>query len=355
MNNIFLKDDYPSYVRRKFLFVFFLFVVLFGLVILSLGVGSSGLNFTDIVRVLMGKGSLQHRIIILNVRLPRLFTAVGVGASLAVAGCMMQNVLRNQLASASTLGVAQGASFGAAVGIIVLGGGSQITAVTNSAINITNPYLVSTMAFVGGITTTFLILILAKFVRLSSSSMVLCGVALSSLFVGATALIQYFADDVMVAGVVYWTFGNLGRAGWQEILLIYLVLLPTLAFFSYHRWNFNAVEGGMAIAKSLGVPVDFLLIATMVLSTLISATSVAFVGSINFVGLLSSHMIRPVVGTDYRFLLPGSAMMGAILLLLADFFARTVVSPVVLPIGAVTSFVGAPLFLYLIIKRGNFK
>jgi iron complex transport system permease protein len=167
--------------------------------------------------------------------------------------------------------------------------------------------------------------------------------------------VQYFADDVMVATVVYWTFGSLGRAGWREIALIFLLSSIAFLYFVFNRWNYNAMESGTHTAKSLGVPVDTLILVSMTVCTLISAVSVAFVGTINFIGLIAPHMVRKFVGNDYRFLIPCSALMGAVLMLAADVASRMLIAPTVLPIGALTSFLGAPLFLYMIIKKGNIK
>lgn len=272
---------------------------------------------------------------------PRIAAAVVVGAALAMSGCVMQNVLRNPLASASTLGVSQGASFGAAVAIICLGAGSQINSGGSSAaLTISNPYLVTACAFLGGMATTVLILALSRVRGVTPSTMVLAGVAISSMFTGGTTLVQYFADDVMVATVVYWTFGSLGRAGWQEIALIGLLCLLALAFFLFHRWNYNAMESGIHTARSLGVPVEFLIPASMAVCALIASVSVAFVGCISFIGLIASHIMRVFVGNDYRFLIPCSAMAGAVLLLASDIACRILIPPVVLPIGALTSFLG---------------
>ena len=185
------------------------------------------------------------------------------------------------------------------------------------------------------------------------SVMVLAGVAISSLFTGATTLVQYFADDVMVASVVYWTFGSLARAGWRDIAINAILTGSAFLYFFFNRWNYNAMESGSNTAKSLGVPVDQLILISMLFCSLISATSVAFVGCISFIGLIAPHIVRRFIGNDYRFLIPGSALCGASLLLLADITSRLAKPPVVLPIGALTSFLGAPLFLYLIVKRGR--
>lgn len=351
-----IKSAYQMYTHRKWAVVLISAAVLLAACLLSLWAGSAGLSMGDILAALFGGGTAQSHAIIWNVRLPRMAAAVAVGAALALSGCVMQCLLRNPLASASTLGVSQGASFGAAVAIICFGAGVQVNSGgASAALTITQPYLVTLCAFVGGMITTVLILLLSRIRGSSPSMMVLAGVAISSMFTGGTTLVQYFADDVMVATVVYWTFGSLGRAGWREIAVIALLCLGAFVFFQYHRWNFNAMEQGSHTARSLGVPVDLLIPAGMTVCALIASVAVAFVGCISFVGLIAPHIMRRFVGGDHRFLIPCTALCGASLLLLADVACRVLIPPVVLPIGALTSFLGAPLFLYLIVKRGNVK
>ena len=348
--------SYNKYIRKKWTILLGMLVVLLAACVLSLSAGSANLRIVDILRTLFGGGNRQENAIIWNVRMPRVATAVVVGMALALSGCVMQNVLRNPLASASTLGVSQGASFGAAVAIVYFGAGIQVNAGgAASALTVTNPAMVTLCAFLGGIATTAVILGLARFRGTSPATMVLAGVAISSMFTGGTALIQYFADDVMVSTVVYWTFGSLGRAGWSEIAIISGLTAVAFVFFYCNRWNYNAMESGTHTAKSLGVPVDRLIILSMVLCALISSVAVAFVGCISFIGLIASHIMRRFVGNDYRFLIPCSALCGSVLLLLSDVVSRVLIAPTVLPIGALTSFLGAPLFLYLIVKGGKRK
>ena len=347
---------YNKYIRKKWIVLLVMVGLLFASAIASLSAGSANLSVLDIVRTIFGGGNRQENAIIWNVRMPRVATASVVGMALALSGCVMQNVLRNPLASASTLGVSQGASFGAAVAIVYFGAGIQVNAGgTASALTVTNPAMVTLCAFLGGIATTAVILGLARFRGTSPATMVLAGVAISSMFTGGTALVQYFCDDVMVATVVYWTFGSLGRAGWTEIAIIAALTFGAFVFFYYNRWNYNAMEGGTHTAKSLGVPVDRLIVLSMALCALISSVAVAFVGCISFIGLIAAHIMRRFVGNDYRFLIPCSALCGGVLLLLSDIVSRMLLSPTVLPIGALTSFLGAPLFLYLIIKGGKRK
>lgn len=346
------RKTYDQYILRKVLVLCFLLGLLVLVVLTSLSVGSSGLSFKEVFKAFLGfpEDPLASTIL-WQVRMPRVFTGLLVGMSLALAGCVMQSVLRNPLASASTLGVSQGASFGAAVAIVYFQAGSQVGTMATQGITYTNPYTVVMLAFLGGMVTTLCILLFSRTTGMSPTVMILAGVALSAMFSGATTLIQYFSDDQMVASIVYWTFGNLGRAGPREITLIFWVLLISFGYFFYHRWNYNAMESGFHTAKSLGVPVDQLMMRSMLLATLLSATAIAFVGTISFIGLIAPHILRRFVGSDYRFLIPGSALMGGVLMLSSDILSRMVLAPAILPIGAITSFLGGPLFLYLILKQ----
>jgi len=347
------NHEYIRYIGKKWLALFLLAVTLLIAILISLSAGSAGLPLSEIVQVLLGGGESASRTIIFNIRMPRIATGIAVGIALAMAGCIMQNVLRNPLAAASTLGITQGASFGAALALMYFQAGTTLGHASINAITFTNPYTIVIFAFLGGITTTILILFLSRVTGVTPAVMILAGVAISALFTGATALIQYFGDDDRIAAVVHWTFGNLGRAGWREILLIFSLSMAALVYFMLNRWNYNAMESGSNTAKSLGVNVDRLILVSMIVSTLISATAIAFVGTINFIGLIAPHIVRRFVGNDYRFLIPCSALMGAIVMIVADIASRMIASPAILPIGALTSFLGAPLFLYLIIKQGK--
>lgn len=344
---------YGRLLRRRWLTLAVLALLVGALVLVSLTTGSSALTAGDLLEALLGRGTDQTRAILFRVRLPRTAAAAVVGAALALSGCVMQCVLRNPLASASTLGVSQGAAFGAAAAIIGLDAGVQNAANASAAVTISSPAAVTVCAFLGGMATTVFVLALSRLRGAAPSSMILAGVALSSLFTGGTTLLQYFADDVQIATVVYWTFGDLGRPGWSEIGLIAVCTAAALLFFLWNRWNYNALSGGGDTARSLGVNVGVLTCASMALCTLIAAVSVAFVGVVSFVGLVAPHMLRRFTGADHRFLIPASALGGAALLLLGDLAARELLSPAVLPIGAITSFLGAPMFLYLLFRRGD--
>lgn len=345
-----IKDGYGLFIRKKVLVLFSLLLLLLICAVLSMLTGSTKMTLPQILMALERKGPVNIQTILWNIRLPKISAAVSVGISLALAGCVMQCVLSNPLASASTLGVSQGATFGAAFSIICLGAGIQANSNTGGSISITNPGMVTMCAFIGGVLTSLFILGLAGIAKVSPGAMVLSGVAISSMFSGATTIIQYFADDVRVASVVYWTFGDLGRTGWKEIGVIAGLNLVAALYFFFRRWDYNALADGVDSARSLGINSKAVIVGGMLVSTMITAVAVAFVGTIAFIGLVAPHIARLLVGEDHRFLLPASALMGAVLLVSAELVSRTLVSPVILPIGALTSFLGAPLFVYMILK-----
>jgi iron complex transport system permease protein len=341
-------ESYKGYIRHKRTFILLLIVITGLAALFAISAGSANLSVKEVVLTLFGQGSTQSHIIVFNHRMPRIVTAIVGGIGLAAVGCVLQSILRNPLASASTLGISQGEAFGASFAIIVLGAGVQNQ--TADAVTILNPYMISFCAFISAMMSTLVIMGLAHFNRVTPESMILSGVALSTLFSGATTLLQYFAADVKVAAVVFWTFGDLGRTSWREILVMTIVAVAAMTYFVYNRWNYNALQNGEEAAKGLGVSVERLRMIGMFICSLTAAVIVSFVGIINFIGLISPHLVRRFIGGDYRYLLPASALMGAVLLLLSDTVARLAVSPIILPVGAITSFLGAPLFLYLIFK-----
>ncbi len=342
---------YACYIRRKTILVATSFLALLILAFLSLGVGSVTLPVHEVWQTLVYHSSGNIEMIVWNIRLPRVLAAVTCGAGLAAAGVVMQSVLRNPLSSPYTLGVSHAAAFGAAVAITMFGAGA-LGRLLSDAIVVNNPYLVTVCAFVASLIATAAILLVAKYRSTSPEVMILVGVALAALFTAGTTFLQYFSSAEQVAAIVFWTFGDVGRATWSDLALMVLVIAPSIAYFLLRRWDYNALDSGDETAKSLGIPVERVRTAAMFLASLITAVVVSFLGIIGFIGLVSPHMVRRIIGGDQRFLLPGSCIAGAILLLAADTAARIVIAPAVLPVGVLTAFLGAPMFLYLLI-RGN--
>ncbi|SHF61143.1 iron complex transport system permease protein [Caldanaerobius fijiensis DSM 17918] len=342
-----IPEGYNKYIKRKTLIIFLTFLFTIALSIYATNAGSAGISTYDVIKTLLGKGEERFRIIIWNIRMPRVLSAVIAGIGLSVAGCVTQSILRNPLASPFTLGISQGAAFGAALAIIVFGAGST----TNpDSVIINNPYLVVLFAFLGSMGATIIVLILAKTFRVTPEAMVLAGVALGSLFSAVTMILQYFADDVKVASVVFWTFGDIGRASWRDLAIMSIVVFIALIYFMFNRWNYNALDSGEETAKGLGVDVERVRLIGMFMASLISSVIVAFVGIIGFIGLVGPHIMRRLIGGDHRFLIPASSVIGGLILLASDTVGRIIISPVVLPVGAITSFLGAPVFLYVLTR-----
>ena len=194
------------------------------------------------------------------------------------------------------------------------------------------------------------VLLMTKFRGVSSETLILTGIILGSLFIAATTALQYFADDIELASIIFWTFGDLGRDSWRDFFILFTFIIPAFLFFLRNRWNYNLLDTGDETAKSLGVNVSRVRILGLIIASLITSLTVSFFGIIAFVGLVVPHIVRRIIGNDERFLIPGAAIFGGVFLLICDTIARTIISPIVLPVGIITSFVGAPLFIFLLIK-----
>ena len=324
------------------------------LILYAIAVGSYGLSARDVLWTLLGQGEGAMRTVIWNIRLPRIVSAVIAGCGLALSGTVFQCLLKNPLASASTLGISHGAAFGAAFAIVVLGaGGIQSSALRTSAagqLNLQNIYSVTAFAFAGAMMATLVILALARIKKMSAEAIILAGVALSSLFTSGTILIQYFAADIEIAAVVFWAFGDVARSTWREIGVMGVMTGLVLIYFFLKQWDLNALTAGEDVAKGLGVEVDKIRIWGMLLATLVAALITCFQGVIAFIGLLAPHMGRCLVGSDHRLLTPLACLIGSLLLLVADTLGRSIIGSGALPVGVITSFMGAPLFLYLLLR-----
>lgn len=341
---------YTRYISGKIAFLVTSLAVLCVLVVISVSVGSLRIPAADVVRTLL----LRHvsdrlDVVVFSIRLPQVLSAVIAGAGLSIAGVVMQAVLGNPLASPYTLGISQAAAFGAAFSVMVMGSGVMLSSAAD-AVNVVQPGITASAAFIASMAATGMIILVAHLKRGAPEVMVLAGVALGSLFTAGTMFLQYFADDVQLAAMVFWTFGDVARADWNELGVMAVVTGAATLFFIFNAWNFNAVDAGDETALSLGVHVRRVRFSGMFTASLVTAVIISFVGIIGFVGLVCPHMVRRIIGDDYRFLIPGSCIMGGILLLAADTAARLAMAPKVLPVAVLTSFVGAPVFLYLIIK-----
>ncbi|MBN2612442.1 MAG: iron ABC transporter permease [Bacteroidales bacterium] len=342
-----IHRKYKHYIRRKLLFLLAVIVLLVVFFFIGLSMGSINIHLKNILYSLTGLADYQDSVIVLNIRLPRILSAIVAGIALSVSGAAMQSLLRNPLASPVSLGISHGAAFGAAFAIIVLKGISN----ANTNFPVSTPYLISISAFFWSMVNTLIILTIAKLKGARPEVIILSGIISGSLFTAGTSALQYFGNDIQVSSIVFWLFGDMGKTSWNKFWVLLAVTIPATLYFIKNRWNYNALHAGDETAKSLGVKIGKVRMVGMFFATLASAVTVSFFGVIGFVGLVVPHIVRRFIGNDERFLIPASALFGGMFLLFADTVARVILSPVILPVGILTSFIGAPLFIYLLIKN----
>lgn len=306
-------------------------------------IGTYDIDWANIKALWILENSTTQRVI-LQIRLPRVVSAVIVGAILSVSGACSQSLMRNPLASPFTLGISSAAAFGAAFAMLFL---VETTPVAHQFQN----YIIGSSAFLWSLICMMVIIFLSQTKNAHPQTIILSGVVMSSLFGAGIAALQYFANDVQLANMVFWSFGDMGRASWQDIALVSAFLLLGMIFFIRKSWHYNVLKSGDEFAKSLGLQPQKMRIRGMIVASLMTALAVSFYGVIGFVGLLGPHIMRRIVGNNEAYLIPSSAIFGGLLLLLADTFARTILSPIILPVGIITAFLGAPLFIYLLIRK----
>ena len=339
-----LTDARKKQERRYVFCIVAMVAVCLAVAIMELSMGALSIDPIESVLALFGIGSAQNVNTVQSIRLPRTVCAIVSGAGLALAGAALQSVLENPLASASTVGISQGAAFGATVAILII-----VPTVFGSSSEM-GMTAIALCAFAGAMVSSVVVLLFSRMGLATPESIILVGVALSALWAGASTIMQYFSDDLNLTKVIFWQFGDLGRATWPQISFMAAVGLLCSVYFFLKRWSYNALQNGAHVAGGLGVDVARTRIAGVFVASLMAATMVSFIGLVNFIGLIAPHIARRFVGNDYRFLMPASLALGATIMLASDLVARMIISPVILPIGAITSFLGAPLFLFLLYK-----
>lgn len=319
---------------------------------ISLFVGSTSIKFKDAFYALFGQGQNNYIIIMQKIRLPRVIAAVFVGAGLAIAGLIMQTSLSNEMASPSTLGVSNAATFGANVCIIGFAGGFLATGnnIANYFVE-SNVYATSIVAFVFAFASVLLTLALSKLKSMKKETLILAGVAMGALWTALTSLLQFYATDVSLSAAVIWSFGDLARATYKIDLIIAIVVILSSVAFGIFSNRYNAMLSGDDMAKSVGIKTESFRFISLLVASLITAICIANLGIIGFVGIVCPHITKRIFGHDHKLTIPGSILIGAILLLLSDTLARTVGNGTAIPVGIVTSLIGAPFFLYIIFRR----
>lgn len=316
----------------------------------SLTAGASDASVVTLLHgLIFGEGLEAVRrdhLIIMEIRLPRIALGILIGAGLAVSGAVMQGLFRNPLADPGLVGVSAGAGLGA-VSIIVLG-----TGVLAPLVALLGIYALPLAAFLGGLATTLLLYRVAtRRGRTSVATMLLAGIALGALAGAATGALIYIADDRQLRDLTFWSMGSLAGATWSKIVAAGPIIALVLIVSPVLSRGLNALALGEAAAGHLGIQVQRIKNVAIVVVAAATGATVAVSGGIGFIGIVVPHMLRLAIGPDHRYLLPASALLGAILLLLADAVSRTIVAPAELPIGIITAICGAPFFLWILLRQ----
>ena len=341
-----VMNDYRRIVRRRLLLILLLALLIVASLLLDFMLGPSGLPLQSLWQTLTDPASADPgtRAIVWDIRLPYAVMAIIVGLALGLAGAEMQTILNNPLASPFTLGVSSAAAFGAALAI-VLGLGIP---------GIADKWFIPANAFVFALLACFILDGISRWTRVATSGVVLFGIALVFTFNALISILQFVASEDTLQGLVFWTMGSLARASWDKLAILAVALLIIVPLSLKNAWKLTALRLGEDRAVSFGINVKKLRLATLLRISIISALTVAFVGPVGFIGLVAPHISRMMLREDHRFYLPGSMLIGALVLSLASVFSKNIVPGVIIPVGIVTSLVGVPFFLSIIIRnRGN--
>ncbi|HBT77464.1 MAG TPA: iron ABC transporter permease [Planctomycetaceae bacterium] len=349
MNAHSASDAYRRHLGRKRLLFAGMLVLLPFAFFHALTVGPVGIGWTEVVRILLGYDAPEtHSRIVYHLRLPQALASLLAGAGLAISGATMQAVLRNPLCSPFTLGISGAAAFGAALVLFLR---DETVAATGIASWLLGSVTVG--AFLSSLLATGLILSLSGRRSMKTETIILVGVALGAFYGAGIMMLQYFATERQLVAMTYWTFGDTHRATWPSVVVMSLSVVVSIIYFVSQSWNYNALALGEENAQALGVPVRRVMLGTMFCASMLTAVLVTSLGIIGFVGLVMPHVVRLLVGSDNRFVLPCSLVGGALLLLVADSAGRSITPGCLMPVSILTAFLGAPFFLLMLLNGKN--
>ena len=334
---------YAEIIGRRYIYLLVSTVALVVALIVDVATGPSDLTARQAMATILSPGSAGATTwaIVWLIRLPVAVTALTVGASLGMAGAEMQTILGNPLASPYTLGIASAAGFGAALAIVLGIGVLPLAA----------RFFIPLNAFVFALLCAVVVYLVAKMKQATTETIILTGVALHFLFSSLMALLKYLATAETLHAVVFWLYGDLAKARWPDIVVIAVLLFLVFPLLAWDAWRLTALRLGDEKAQSLGVDVERLRLKVLLLVSALTATAICFVGTIGFIGLAAPHIARMLVGEDHRFYLPLSTISGALLLSIASIVSKSLVPGVVFPVGVITSFIGIPFFISLVLRK----
>lgn len=331
---------------KKVVFAVACLAVAVAMFFVTISMGQYGLSVSESYHIfldnLMGNGSgTLEDIVVWDMRVPRAIMGIFVGASLAVAGAVMQNIMMNPLAEPYTMGVSSGAFLGAVLSITL--GVSVIPFLSED-------YTVVGNAFVFSLLPVLMIVFISRFRKTTSTTMILCGISIMYIFSAISTLLMVLANPTQLQEAYTWRVGTLGRADWADLLLVVPFMIALVIALMLLASKINVLSIGDKAAMSLGVDPQRTRLICLILVAILTAFAVSFTGTIGFVGLVCPHIVRAFIGSNNRFLLPACAGFGALFLLSMDSLAK-VVSSTGLPVGVVTAFIGGPLFIYILMQR----
>ncbi len=337
-------SKYHRYIVIKWLFMAICSVIIFLVAGYAITIGSYDIRFFECYQVLWDHitgnvGDTMRDYIVVQLRTPRIVVAIIAGAGLAVAGVVMQSTLLNPLADPYTAGISSGASFGATIALV---GGITI---------LSNDYGLIVNAFVFSLIPTFVIIFVSKIKNTSPTVMVMAGIAIMYIFNACTTVLKLWANPNTLQELYEWQVGSVSRTGWDGIPIMLAITLAGIIVMQFLSRKLNVLATGEDSANSLGIDANRLRIINLLIVSLVTASIVSFTGLIGFVGLVAPHVARIFVGADNRYLLPCSAFLGATLLLVSDLVGRVIIYPSTIQAGVIMSFLGGPMFLWLIMRR----
>lgn len=343
-----LRSEHKSTIVRRLTLILVCILICFAATGLSIVTGEYDIGFWESYRIILDhilgnidddRISTIKDFVVWDLRLPAILIAVLAGIGLSTSGAAMQSTLRNPLADPYTTGISSGAAFGATVAIVYFGGVASGNATT----------VVS--AFVFALIPTALIVMLSLAKRVSPVSMIMAGIAVMYIFNAVTTMIKLWANPNDLEAIYVWSVGSFSMIRWDDLPIIaFITLSGSVAIFLISN-KLNILASGDECAKSMGIDASKLRIVCLIIVSLVTASIVSFTGIIGFVGLVAPHVVRLFIGSDNKFLIPASAAFGAALLLVSDLMGRTIIAPSVIQVGVITSFIGGPLFLYLVIRQ----
>jgi iron complex transport system permease protein len=284
--------------------------------------------------------------VVVDVRLPRVLLAALTGFALACAGAVMQGLLRNPLVSPFTLGLSSAASFGAAVAIVLLPATLAVPFLGGNTV-------IALAAFLAGWLSMLLVIGIARHATTGEATLILVGVIIAYLFQAGVLLLKYLTDNDRLRDIVIWLMGGMWGANLGAVAIILPVTAVCFLFLLARAWDLNTLSAGDDVARAMGIDVDRFRTTGLLLSTLMASCCLAFTGVIGFIGLMAPHICRILVGGDHRYLIPAASLLGAVILLVSDTLARTVMSPVEIPVGVLMYIIGGVFFIFLILQGGS--